>query len=105
MAVSDEDVQAKQEKLVKMRAELADAEAKRVANEASLTNEIVMADLNTEEARLAAAIAEAKASATKTAVREAATPLAAARDAQAAAREQAKAAEKAAANTDTGKGE
>lgn len=102
MAVSDEEVQAQQEKLVKMREQLANAERTRVENERAQHNEILMADLKAEEARLEAQLVEAKAASTKTAVKEGAgTPLQAAREAQAAAREQAKAAEKAAAATNT----
>lgn len=97
---SDQEVQAKQERVAKLRAQVEEANTRRASNEAELTNDITIAQLDVEEARLEAQLAEAKASATKTAVKDGAnTTLQAAREAQAAAREQAKAAEKAASTT------
>lgn len=102
---SDEEVQTKQANVQKLREQVAAAEAQRVANETAVGNDIVMAQLDVEEARLQAQLAEAKSAATKTAVKEGtSTTMDALRADQAAAREQAKAAEKAAA-TDTAKGE
>lgn len=97
---SDQEVQEKQVRVAKLREQVAAANAQRLTNEAELTNDITLVQLDAEEARLQAELAEAKTAATKTAVKEGAqTTLQAAREQQAAAREQAKAAEKAAAAT------
>lgn len=106
---SDQELQAKRESVEKLRAQVADAETKRVTAERELSNDITIAQLDAEEARLQAQLAEARRTATKTAVKEGTSnTLAAIRADQAAAREQAKAAEKAATaqgSNDTEKGE
>ncbi len=91
--VSDEELAQKQAAVEKLRQQVADAEATRVANERSTANAITYAQLDAEQARLEAQLAAAKSAGTKTAAREAAAPLIeVAKEDRAAAQQQAKAA-------------
>lgn len=70
MPTSEEEVQNKAEEVQKLREKVADAEAQRVANEASLSNDLTMKQLEAEEAQLNARLAAAQASAKTSAVKQ-----------------------------------
>jgi hypothetical protein len=79
--VSDEELAKKQERVARLRQQVADAEATRTTRERDQANAITMAQLDAEEARLQAQLDAAKASAKVTSVREGASgPLEAARE-------------------------
>lgn len=71
--VSDEEVQRKVEAVEKLRQQVADAEAKRLDNEASQSNAIQLQQLEAEEARLQLELTRAKSASTVTAAREGAS--------------------------------
>jgi len=78
--VSDEELKAKADEVQALREEVANVEAQRVANEAALSNQITMTELQTEEARLRARLAQAKGQVEGGAVENANTPLASAKE-------------------------
>lgn len=81
MPVTEEALQDQREKNEKLRAEIAKATAARVSAEADAHNDVQMAALKAEEARLEADLAEVKSGSTKTAVRAGAeVPLAQAKE-------------------------
>lgn len=75
MAVTDEDIQKKQDKLAKLREQIADAHATREERESEASNEIIAAQLDAEEARLTAELVAAKESAKKANIRAGAADL------------------------------
>lgn len=78
---TDEEVVKAQERVDKLRAQVAEAEATRLERENAVTNDITLQNLKTEEARLEAELASAKADSRVTSVRSGATsPLAAAKE-------------------------
>lgn len=88
--VSAEELQDKAAEVQELREEVNRVEAERLSREAALSNQIAMADLETEEARLRARLAQAKA-ATEAATQT--SPLTSAKEQMEAAVNQQKAAE------------
>lgn len=81
MPTSDEDLAKKADSVQKLREQVADAEAKRVERERSVSNDITMAQLESEEAALRARLAAAReASKVSTVKSGAEAPLAAAKE-------------------------
>lgn len=70
MPTSEEEVQKKAEEVQKLREKVAAAEANRVANEASLSNDLTMQQLKAEEAELQARLTVAEAAGKVTAVKQ-----------------------------------
>lgn len=60
MPTSDEDLQKKADDVQKLREQVADAEAKRVERERVVSNDLHMAQLESEEAALRARLAQAR---------------------------------------------
>lgn len=81
MATSDEDLKKKQEHVARLREQVAAEEAKRVTREAELANDVTMAQLTAEEARLEAQLTAARQANKVTAVKDGASaPLQSARE-------------------------
>src|SRR5437868_11997458 len=82
MPTSDEDLQKQQERVAKLRGQVADAEMTRETRERELSNDITMTQLEAEEAQLDARLALAKQQGRVSAVKDgAAAPLDAAKEA------------------------
>lgn len=97
MTTTDKELATKRARVQKLREQLADAEAKRVAQEQDMSNDVLAAQLDAEAAQLEVQLAEAKRTSKVTVVREGVSSITdTARDDVAAAEAQAKAAEKAA---------
>lgn len=97
MPTTDEELQQKQDNLVKLRQQVADADSKRVEAEKGLSNDILAAQVDAETTRLEVQLAAAKAASSGSAAKGGASaPLQAAKDDMAVAVAQQKAAEKAA---------
>lgn len=99
MPTTDEELRKQQEKVAKLRRQLADEERKRVARERELSNDITMTQLQAEEARLQSRLVAAKERNKVSAVKSGAeAPLESAREALRAAEEQTAATEASVAN-------
>lgn len=104
MPTSNEDLQAKKDRVEKLREQVASEEAKRLEREQALANDVTAAQLDAEAARLEAQLETAKQSNKAAAVKEGASDLLdAANDDKARAESQRDAAIKAADNSSTDK--
>lgn len=81
MPTSDEDLQKKSDRVQKLREQVAAEESKRTTRERELANDVTMAQLEAEEAKLEARLAATKEQGKVSAVKEgAAAPLSAAKE-------------------------
>lgn len=75
MATSDDELQARRDRVEKLRAQVENEKAKQYAVQAEVSSDLEARQLDAEQERLEAELAALKANNTKTAVRAAAAPI------------------------------